>query len=80
LWNTSHILSADSSVGQFLNVMVGYNDVPSGMQVAVFASSLLTMAGLYRHYAKPGKPLEREDERRTQQAHGQEAGEQPQSS
>jgi len=81
LWNTSHILPADGTIGQFLNVMVGYNDVPSGMQVAVFFSSLAIMAGLYRHYSRPiRRASHRQDGERTEQAHGHEAGEQPQSS
>jgi len=80
LWNTSHILSANSGIGQFLNVMIGYNDEPSGMQVAVFAVSLITMIWLYLHYAKPVRASNRQDEAQAQQAHGQKSGEQPQSS
>jgi high-affinity iron transporter len=80
LWNTSNLLPADGNIGQFLSVMVGYNDVPSGMQVGVFAASLATMFGMYRHYAKPARVSNRQDEERAQKAHGQETGEQPQSS
>ena len=80
LWNTSHILSANGNIGQFLSVMIGYNDEPSGMQVAVFATSLITMIWLYRHYAKPVRTSNHQDEAQAQQTHGQKSGEQPQSS
>jgi high-affinity iron transporter len=80
LWNTSHILPADGNIGQFLNVMIGYNDAPSTTQVGVFATSLITMIWLYLHYAKPVRASNRQDEAQAQQTHGQEGGEQPQSS
>jgi high-affinity iron transporter len=79
LWDATKSLPSDSGWGQFLNIMVGYSDSPSLTQVGVFVVSLAVMIWLYRHYAKPAaKPLNQQDEDRTQDAHGQEAGDQPQ--
>jgi high-affinity iron transporter len=80
LWDLSSRFPSDSGWGQFLNIMVGYSDSPSAMQVGVFAVSLVVMIWLYLHYARPvaAKPLNHQDEDRTQDTHGQEAGDQPQ--
>ena len=36
IWNTSHIISERSIVGQLLHALMGYDDRPSGMQVLAF--------------------------------------------
>jgi high-affinity iron transporter len=80
LWDASKSFPSDSGLGQFLNIMVGYSDSPSAMQVGVFVVSLVVMIWLYLHYARPvvAQPLDQQDEDRAQNAHRQEAGDQPQ--
>ncbi|MDX8391833.1 MAG: FTR1 family protein [Mariprofundaceae bacterium] len=43
LWDTSAWLSESGLFGEVLHVMVGYSDQPSGMQMLVFVTALLTM-------------------------------------
>jgi high-affinity iron transporter len=40
LWNSSGILSDSSLLGKVLHTLIGYNDQPSGMQVAVYVATL----------------------------------------
>jgi high-affinity iron transporter len=40
LWNSSGILSDSSLLGKILHTLIGYNDQPSGMQVAVYLATL----------------------------------------
>ena len=40
LWNSSGILSDSSLLGKILHTLIGYNDQPSGMQVAVYVATL----------------------------------------
>jgi high-affinity iron transporter len=40
LWNSSGILSDSSLLGKVLHTLIGYNDQPSGMQVAVYLATL----------------------------------------
>ncbi|MBI3898335.1 MAG: FTR1 family protein [Gammaproteobacteria bacterium] len=48
VWDTSHILSQDSVVGQFLHVLIGYNDRPSGIQLVFYIVTLFTILVLTR--------------------------------
>jgi len=43
LWDTSALLSMDSILGEFLHVMMGYDDHPNAMQVLVFFLFLLAV-------------------------------------
>jgi len=48
VWNTAHILSQDSAVGQLLHILIGYNDRPSGMQLVFYVVTLVTVLALMR--------------------------------
>ena len=43
LWNTSAIVSDDSYVGRSLHALIGYSARPSGIQMAAWAATLLTL-------------------------------------
>jgi len=43
VWNTSHILSQQSIVGQLLHILVGYIARPSGIQIVFYVGTLLTI-------------------------------------
>jgi hypothetical protein len=43
LWNTSAILSDNSLTGRALHALIGYSDRPSGIQVAAWAATLVTL-------------------------------------
>jgi len=43
VWNTSSWVSMDSVLGEFLHVLMGYDDQPNAMQVLVFAGFLIGM-------------------------------------
>jgi len=47
MWNTSTILPSESLLGELLHVLIGYDDQPTGLQVAVFALSLTAMITIY---------------------------------
>ncbi len=47
LWNTSAWLSQESLAGEFLHVLIGYDEAPSALQMLVFAVSLSLMAWLW---------------------------------
>lgn len=53
LWDTSDWLPQSSLLGEFLHVLIGYDDRPSGMQVLVFAVALTLMLVAVRR-APPG--------------------------
>jgi high-affinity iron transporter len=40
LWNSSGILSDSSLPGKVLHTLIGYNDQPTGMEVAVYVATL----------------------------------------
>jgi high-affinity iron transporter len=50
LWNTSSWLSQESLIGELLNVLIGYDENPSGMQLLVFVIALGLMLLLDRYY------------------------------
>ncbi len=50
LWDSSSLIPEAGWLGQFLHVMIGYDDHPSGMQVVVFLASLGVIAVLMRHF------------------------------
>jgi high-affinity iron transporter len=43
VWNTSHILSQQSVVGQLLHILVGYIARPSGIEIVFYVGTLLTI-------------------------------------
>ena len=44
LWNTSWLIGEEDWLGRLLHVLVGYNERPSGVQIAFFAAAI---AGIY---------------------------------
>lgn len=48
LWNTSHILSQNSIVGQLLHILVGYIARPSGIELVFYVSALVIICILMR--------------------------------
>jgi len=53
LWNSSALISSSSMFGEFLHVLVGYDEQPSALQVIVFAVSLASMAIFYYRMQMP---------------------------
>jgi len=47
LWDTSHILSEQSLMGQLLYALVGYEASPSGVEVFAYVGSLVILATAY---------------------------------
>ena len=45
LWNTSHLLSQQGTVGTVLHILIGYNDRPSGIQGVFYLATLLAVGG-----------------------------------
>ncbi|WP_026607851.1 FTR1 family iron permease [Methylocapsa acidiphila] len=58
VWDTSWILSDRSLLGRVLHTLVGYSDQPSGMQLAVYGLTLITIFGLTKALrpSYPAKP------------------------
>ena len=50
VWNTSTILNQSSMVGQLLHILVGYIARPSGIEVAFYVGTFLTILILMRTY------------------------------
>jgi high-affinity iron transporter len=48
IWNSSHILSQESFIGQLLHILVGYNDRPTGMQLLFYLVTVATIGLLMR--------------------------------
>lgn len=48
LWNTSHILSQQSMLGELLHILVGYIARPSGIELLFYAVTLVTIFTLMR--------------------------------
>jgi high-affinity iron transporter len=58
MWDTSAILSDSSLLGRVLHTLVGYTDQPSGMQLLVYAVTLIVIFGLTKAFA-PHSPAKR---------------------
>jgi len=56
LWNSSAWLSKESLFGEFMGVLIGYDDRPSGMQFLVFIVALGGLTILYRRFAAEPSP------------------------
>lgn len=50
MWDTSRLLSEDSLGGKLLQVLLGYTQRPSGMQVLVYATTLAALGILIKRY------------------------------
>ena len=53
LWDTSFILADDSFVGRSLHVLIGYSARPSGIQLAAYLATLLTLVVASRAIGRP---------------------------
>jgi high-affinity iron transporter len=56
LWDTSWILSEDSWPGRVLNILIGYMDRPTGMQLIAYAVTGATIFALTYLWRMPPKP------------------------
>jgi high-affinity iron transporter len=59
LWNTAHILSEDSTLGDLLHTFLGYAEAPTVLQGLIYALYLLVVGGIFAWITrKPdiGKP------------------------
>ena len=57
VWDTSHILSEQSLLGQMLHTLVGYDATPSGMQIVFYlATATLIAMGMLRWNGVRTKP------------------------
>jgi high-affinity iron transporter len=48
VWDSSHILSQESLIGQLLHILIGYNDRPTGMQLLFYLATVATIGLLMR--------------------------------
>ncbi|HUZ90932.1 MAG TPA: FTR1 family protein [Methylocella sp.] len=53
VWNTSAILSDTSLLGRVLHTLIGYTDQPSGLQLVVYALTLIMIFGLTKAFGPP---------------------------
>lgn len=53
IWDSSHILSQQSLVGQFLHILIGYVDQPTGVQVLVYVATIVVVSLLSWFIANP---------------------------
>jgi high-affinity iron transporter len=53
LWDTSFILADDSFTGRSLHALIGYSARPSGIQLAAYLATLLTLAIAARAIGRP---------------------------
>jgi high-affinity iron transporter len=57
VWDTSHVLSEHSLLGQMLHTLVGYDATPSGMQIVFYLTTATLIAmGMLRWNAARPKP------------------------
>jgi len=47
IWNTAHILSEDSTLGDILHTFVGYAEAPTVLQAVLFAGYLVVAGGIF---------------------------------
>jgi len=58
LWNSSWLLDNSSLLGRFLHTLVGYEAMPSGIQVVFYAATLiLILAGMHIFRIRPSLPV-----------------------
>lgn len=51
LWNSSFVLTRDSSLGKVMHTLIGYDDRPAGIQLVFYVATVLTIVGLARWVA-----------------------------
>ena len=57
LWNTAHILSEESTIGDILHTFLGYAQAPTVLQSLLYATYLLVVSTVFAWMTrKPGKP------------------------
>jgi high-affinity iron transporter len=54
VWDTSFLLPDDTMLGRGLHALVGYSAQPSGIQIAAWAATLVTLLVLSRAMSRPG--------------------------
>ncbi len=54
MWDTSAILADDSALGMVLKTLIGYTAQPTGLQVVVYAATVLAIYVLARRYGGVG--------------------------
>jgi len=47
LWNTSHILSEDTAIGDILHTFIGYSEQPTVLQGLLYTAYLLVAGSLF---------------------------------
>lgn len=58
MWDTSRLVSESSLLGNFLHVLLGYTQRPSGMQVLVYTTTLALLGVLIKFYGNtPAKVI-----------------------
>jgi len=55
LWDTSFFLADDSLIGRSLHTLIGYSARPSGIQLAAYLTTLLTLVIASRAISRPGR-------------------------
>ncbi len=55
IWNTAHILSEDSTLGDILHTFVGYAEAPTILQAVFFAGYLIVAGGIFARLTR--KPV-----------------------
>lgn len=55
MWDTSAWLPQSSLIGEFLHVLIGYDERPSGMQVLVFTIALAMMVAVLKYCQRHGR-------------------------
>ena len=48
VWDTSWLLPQDTIVGRLLHTLVGYSDAPNGLQLIVYAGTIVVVTLLMR--------------------------------
>jgi high-affinity iron transporter len=57
LWNTSWLLDNGSIAGRFLHTLIGYDAMPSGIQVVFYATTLILIIAGMRHFRPRPTPV-----------------------
>jgi high-affinity iron transporter len=61
LWNTTHILSEDSTIGDILHTFLGYAEAPTLLQSVLYAAYLLITATIFARLTRKtdmGRPVQ----------------------
>ena len=58
LWNTAHLLSEDSTIGDILHTFLGYAEAPTVLQAILYAAYLLIVGSIFARITR--KPIPRQ--------------------